>query len=361
MNLQRDWNDMEVREFRKNLLRWYRTCRRPLPWRENPTPYRVWISEIMLQQTQAKTVIPYYSRFLERFPNIESLAGASEHKVLELWSGLGYYSRARNIHRAARLIIERYGEFPREFAAIIALPGIGRYTAGAICSLAFNQVQPVVDGNVRRVITRLEGIQKGAPEKFFWDRMSAWIPEKHSSDFNQAMMELGAMVCLPFHPLCSECPVERLCEARRLCIQDKIPASRARRAVQRSQIVVLIMERNHRILLTSLQKLAIVPGEWGLPCSQVLYEESAKDAADALCRRIFGRVLPLSPCARISHSITSHRIAAYGFFWRGSLKTSRLRKANGFCWASFSECGGLLTSSLFRKALIKCRPTDESK
>jgi A/G-specific adenine glycosylase len=218
-----------------------------------------------------------------------------------------------------------------------------------------------VDGNIRRVITRLEGIQIRAPEKLFWDRMSAWIPEKQSSDFNQAMMELGALVCVPSRPLCSECPVERLCEARRLGIEDKIPAARARRAAQRYQIVILIMERNHRILLTSLQKLAIVPGKWGLPCCQVLHEESANDAADALCGGIFGRVLPLSPCARISHSITSHRIVAYGFFWRGSLQTPRLRRANGFRWASFSECGGLLTSSLFRKALLKCRPMDEKK
>ena len=157
---------MKVREFRQQLLRWYRACHRPFPWRADPTPYRVWISEIMLQQTQAKTVIPYYNRFLECFPSIELLARASEHEVLELWSGLGYYSRARNIHRAANLDSNTW-EFPRDLAAILSLPGIGRYTAGAVCSLAFHQAQPVVDGNVRRVITRLEGIRKSAPEKLF--------------------------------------------------------------------------------------------------------------------------------------------------------------------------------------------------
>jgi len=265
---------MEVRKLRQNLLRWYRRYRRPLPWRDTPTPYRVWISEIMLQQTQAKTAIPYYSRFLERFPDVESLAGALEHDVMELWSGLGYYSRARNLHRAAKLIIEKYGEFPRDFPEILALPGIGRYTAGAICSLAFNQAQPVVDGNVRRVITRLEGIRSGAREAFFWDRMSAWIPEKQPSDFNQAVMELGAMVCVPSHPLCSRCPVEGLCEARRLGIQEAIPAVRTRRAAQQTPVVLLILEAKNRILLTSLQKLAIVPGQWGLPCSRFLHGES---------------------------------------------------------------------------------------
>jgi A/G-specific adenine glycosylase len=358
MGLLRSWDAIEIREFRQRLLRWYRKHRRLLPWRDNPTPYRVWISEIMLQQTQAKTAVPYYNRFLERFPDMETLAGASEQDVLEFWSGLGYYSRARNLHRAARLIIEKHGGFPADLSAILALPGIGRYTAGAICSLAFNQAQPVVDGNVRRVITRLEGIQKGAPETLFWDRMSAWIPQKQPSTFNQAMMELGALVCAPFHPLCSQCPVETLCKARILGIQDKIPAVRTRRAAQRTQAIILILEKEHRILLTSLQKLSIIPGKWGLPCSQVFHGESSKEAADTLCRNILGCAVPLKPCARISHSITNHRITAYGFFWRGDHRTPQLRKTNGFRWAPFPECGRLLTSSLFRKALMKCQAMD---
>jgi A/G-specific adenine glycosylase len=309
----------------------------------------------MLQQTQAKTVIPYYNRFLERFPNLESLAGASEPDVLELWSGLGYYSRARNLHRAARLIVEKHGEFPRDLAAILALPGIGKYTAGAICSLAFNQAQPVVDGNVRRVITRLEGIRKIAPEKTFWEFMSVWIPPKQPSAFNQAMMELGALVCTPSHPLCSQCPVRELCKARKLGIQDRIPAARAKRAAQRSQIAILVLEKQRRILLTSLQKRSIVPGDWGLPCSQVLHGESAQVAAAALCRRISGRELSLWPCATISHSITNHRITAYGFFCKGDFQTLQTRRGTGFRWATFTECGRLLTSSLFHKVLAICR------
>jgi A/G-specific adenine glycosylase len=348
---------MDIRKFRLKLLRWYRRCRRPLPWRDNPTPYRVWISEIMLQQTQAKTAIPYYGRFLERFPDVASLAGASEHDVLALWSGLGYYSRARNLHRAAKVILEKYGEFPRELADILALPGIGRYTAGAICSLAFNQARPVVDGNIRRVITRLEGLRDGAPEAFFWDLMSEWISKKQPSGFNQAMMELGAMVCVPLHPLCSRCPVEGLCEARRLGLQEKIPAVRTRRAAQQTHLVILILEMEHRILLTSLQKPAIVPGQWGLPCSLILRGESSKEAAEALCRSVIGRALPLLPCARISHSIMHYRITAHGFFWRGNLMRAGLQKKDGVRWATLSECGRLLTSSLFHKALLKCRTT----
>jgi A/G-specific adenine glycosylase len=311
----------------------------------------------MLQQTQAKTVIPYYCRFLERFPDVESLAAASERDVLELWSGLGYYGRARNLHRAAKRIAEEHREFPRDLTAILALPGIGRYTAGAICSLAFNQIQPVVDGNVRRVITRLEGIRDETPEELFWSRMSAWIHPKKPSDFNQAVMELGAMVCIPAHPLCSRCPVEELCRARKLGIQEKIPALRTRRAAQQTPVTILILEIKRRILLTSRLKLAIVPGEWGLPCSRIPRGASSKEAAEAQCRRLLGRNLPLMPCARISHSITHHRITAYAFFWSGNLQTARLRETDGFRWATLPECGRLLTSSLFQKALLECRKT----
>jgi A/G-specific adenine glycosylase len=311
----------------------------------------------MLQQTQARTVIPYFKRFLERFPDLESLARAPEQDVLELWAGLGYYSRARNLHRASMLMMGKYGKFPRDFAEILSLPGVGRYTAGAICSLAFNQVQPVVDGNVRRVIARLEGLRKGAAESYFWDRMSLWISQKYPADFNQAMMELGAMVCIPSHPLCSQCPVAKFCKAKELGIQDEIPAARTRRASQHTQVVILILEKKRRLLLTSLQKLTIVPGEWGLPCSQVLRGESAKEAAEMLCRRIFGGALPLLPCAAFNHSITHHRIKAYGFLLSGSLRTPRLKSTKGFRWVDFSECGRLLTSSLFHKALMQSGTT----
>ncbi|HTY64935.1 MAG TPA: A/G-specific adenine glycosylase [Acidobacteriota bacterium] len=361
MSLQRSWDISRVRKFRQLLLRWYHQHRRPFPWRENPTPYRIWISEIMLQQTQAKAVIPRYGRFLDRFPNLESLAQASEHDVLELWSGLGYYSRARNLHRAARLIVKEYGDFPGDFSAILALPGVGRYTAGAVCSIAFNQALPVVDGNVRRVITRLEGLRKKVPDGFFWDRMSAWISQKQPSSFNQAMMELGATVCTPLHPLCPSCPAEALCEGRKLGIQDRIPIARAKRATQRIPVAILIVEKQRRVLLTSRQKLSIIPGKWGFPCTRVLQGKSAEEAVNALCIKLFGRTLPSSPCARISHSITHHRITAYGFFCNADLRIPRMRGAQGIRWATFQECGRLLTSSLFHKALMECHTANSRK
>jgi A/G-specific adenine glycosylase len=197
------WDWEKTRNFQERLLHWYGRHKRELPWRSNPAPYRVWVSEIMLQQTQAKTVLPYYDRFFKRFPDIQSLARASEQEVLALWAGLGYYGRARNLHRAARQIVDDHGGvFPDKLEEILMLPGIGRYTAGAICSIAFNRPLPIVDGNVRRVIRRLHGIGRRIPESHFWNQASAWVPEGKTSAFNQAVMELGALVCLPHRPLC---------------------------------------------------------------------------------------------------------------------------------------------------------------
>jgi A/G-specific adenine glycosylase len=307
----------------------------------------------MLQQTQVKTVIPYYNHFLERFPDTGSLAAASEPEVLELWSGLGYYSRARNLHKAAKQIVEKHKEFPDDFESILALPGIGRYTAGAISSIAFNRAEPVVDGNIRRVITRLYGIRKRAPENFFWNQMSALLPKNRSSSFNQAMMELGALICVPFQPHCPLCPVKGLCEALRLNIQDKIPEASAKQATKRIQIVVLMLERQRKVLMTSRNELRLIPGEWGLPCLQISDGESPEDAASMLCRRIAGRAIPLKPHGRIHHSISNHRITAFAFSGNMSFPAPRLRATNSYSWIPVSQCSTMITSSLFRKILQK--------
>jgi len=218
-----DWDIKQIQKFRIKLLHWYSENRRDLPWRHNPTPYRVWISEIMLQQTQVKTVVPYYNRFLKQFPDVESLARSSEQNVLKHWAGLGYYSRARNLHRAARDIVGIHGTFPTEHDEILALPGIGRYTAGAICSIALNQPRPIVDGNIRRVLIRLNAIRRKVSESYFWDLMKRLLPERNISSFNQAMMELGALICLPFQPNCMQCPLKSLCKAWESGIQNNIP------------------------------------------------------------------------------------------------------------------------------------------
>lgn len=353
MNLHRKWDGKTVAAFRRRLLRWYESHRRVLPWRDHPTPYRVWISEIMLQQTQVKTVIPYYDRFLKRFPDLQSLAEAGEQEVLRLWAGLGYYRRTRDLHRAARLMIEKYGDFPKEYKDILALPGIGKYTAGAICSLAFNQPRPVVDGNIQRVLTRLRAITKRCPENYFWTTMSAWVPKEKPSAFNQAMMELGATICVPGQPRCPECPVALFCKARDLGIQNRIPVARNKTATKRIRLAILLLEYKGKLLISGIHRPSFIPGAWGLPCRQVPEGESPKEAAMGLCRTILGRKILLAPMQEIRHSITSHGITAYGFRGELTIPGKKLEGKSVYRWAGIRQLRDLVTSSLFRKAALK--------
>jgi A/G-specific adenine glycosylase len=349
------WDEKQIQKFRSNLLRWYSENRRDLPWRHNPTPYRVWISEIMLQQTQVKAVVPYYNRFLEQFPDIESLARSSEQKVLKHWAGLGYYSRARNIHKAARHIVGIHGTFPTEHDEILALPGIGRYTAGAICSIALNQPRPIVDGNIRRVLIRLSAIRLKVPESHFWDLMKRLLPERNISSFNQAMMELGALICLPFQPNCMQCPLKSLCKAWESGIQNNIPKVHPNKSAKQLPIAILLLEQNGKMLITRGEKLRFIPGKWGLPCRPVSGQESAGETASRLCRKALGYAIELKPFAQIRHSITSHRIVAHGFCQKAHFPLTALKKADGYRWVPCSSHKQLLTSSLFLKMIQKYR------
>jgi len=199
--------------FRRALLRWYDRNRRDLPWRETRDPYRIWLSEIMLQQTRVAAVVQHYRVFVERFPNVKALAASSENAVLAAWSGLGYYRRARRLHQCAQEIVQKHhGRFPGNSEALLALPGIGRYTAAAIASIAFGEAVAVVDGNVERVLQRLLGIHLSATQT--WTQAQALLDKSRPGDFNQAMMELGATVCVPRVPLCEACPVKKWCASR---------------------------------------------------------------------------------------------------------------------------------------------------
>lgn len=240
--------------FRRRLLGWYDTNRRDLPWRRTRDPYRIWLSEIMLQQTRVAAALPYYERFLKRFPDVRALARASESQVLSAWAGLGYYTRARNLHRAAKLIAA--SGFPREYAALRALPGVGDYTAAAIASIAFNEPRAVVDGNVARVLARLEN----EPDRARVAAAAARLLDRtRPGDFNQALMELGATICLPREPRCAECPVAALCAARRLGRQRDLPLKRARPATVRIERELLVIRRNGRLLMHRRN------GFWELP------------------------------------------------------------------------------------------------
>jgi A/G-specific adenine glycosylase len=223
-------------DFARRLLSWYDAARRDLPWRTTdgraPDPYHVFVSEAMLQQTQVATVIGYYHRFLERFPALGDLAAATEQDVLRLWQGLGYYSRARNLHAAAKTVVSEYGgRLPEDRDELLKLPGVGRYTAGAVASIAFGQRVPILDGNVIRVLCRIDRITSDprdrTAQQLLWRRAEEILPRQRVGDFNSALMELGALVCIPRTPQCLTCPVRRHCSAFAAGVQDKIPAPRA--------------------------------------------------------------------------------------------------------------------------------------
>jgi A/G-specific adenine glycosylase len=249
-------------QFAKTLLKWYWAARRDLPWRPplsvdplvRPDAYRVLLSELMLQQTQVVTVIPYFHRFLESFPTIVRLAAADEQQVLRLWQGLGYYSRARNLHRAAKAIVAQHdGRVPHTVDDLLALPGIGRYTAGAIASIAYDTNAPILDGNVLRVLCRLDAIREDPRQRIItnrlWSRAEELLPAKHAGDFNSALMELGATICTVRNPQCDTCPVHRQCQAHKEGIASQIPPPKQKIARPLERRAVFCVECDGRWLI----------------------------------------------------------------------------------------------------------------
>jgi len=239
---------------RRRLLAWYRAHRRDLPWRRTRDPYAVWVAETMLQQTRVAAVVPYFERFLAEFPDPAHLAQAPEERVLALWSGLGYYSRARQLHRAARTLVERHaGRVPSDPEALAALPGVGRYTLGAVLSIAFDRPWPLVDGNVARVLGRVEALDgdlRRAPgSELLWRLAAALVPPRAPGDFNQALMELGATLCTPRAPRCAECPVAALCRARAAGDPERYPAPRRRAVLERVEVAAALVESRRGVWL----------------------------------------------------------------------------------------------------------------
>ncbi|MEP0804069.1 MAG: A/G-specific adenine glycosylase, partial [Chloroflexota bacterium] len=236
------------------LLAWYRKNKRILPWRGHPEPYAVWVSEIMLQQTRVETVIPYFERWMRLFPTVQALAEASEQEVLNAWEGLGYYSRARNLHKAAKVIVRDFGgNLPHSLSELIKLPGIGRYTAGAIASIAFGADEPALDGNLKRVYARLfdvtEAVDSPKGEKLLWEIARRNLPHGRAGDFNQALMDLGAAVCLPKNPRCLLCPLMELCKARENGTQELRPVRKPKKAVPHHVHAAGVIVRRGRVLL----------------------------------------------------------------------------------------------------------------
>jgi A/G-specific adenine glycosylase len=294
------------------LLAWYARARRDLPWRRSRDPYRVWVSEIMLQQTQVERVKEFFVRFLDRFPTVTALAAAAEHDVLRSWEGLGYYRRARQLHAAARIVVEEHGgKFPRTAAALRALPGIGRYTAGAVASIAFDRREPIVEANSRRVIARLAGhagpLDGPRGDEPIWAIAAALVPARHPGRFNQALMDLGSLVCTPERPLCQTCPLAACCAAHASGRTTEIPARAAQRTVEEIRETAVVVRRSGRVLVVRRS-----PGEWW----EGLWDFPRVAGAARAARRGIARSTLLGglDCGAterlgtITHTVTHHKI-----------------------------------------------------
>jgi len=259
-----------TRSIRRSLLVWFAANARDMPWRRTRDPYAIWVSEVMLQQTQVDTVIPYYHRFLDTFPTIGRLAAADLDRLLKVWEGLGYYTRARNLHKAARAVVENHaGQIPDDLDALLSLPGVGRYTAAAVGSIAFGLAAAVLDGNVIRVLSRLDCI-KDDPSKpkireRLWQRADELLDPAHPGDFNQAMMELGATVCLPRNPLCPSCPVAEQCLARHRGLQDKLPIRKKAAKLPLQVVAVGLIWKGRKLLIDKRKPEGLLGGLWEFP------------------------------------------------------------------------------------------------
>lgn len=304
------------------LLEWYRAHRRDLPWRQRQDDaYAVWVSEIMLQQTQVATVIPYYERWMARFPTVSALAGAPLEEVLKHWAGLGYYARARNLHRAAQFVVDQYqAQVPSDPALLGDLPGIGRYTSGAILSIAFNHSAPIVDANVVRVLSRVfavEGDPKSAPTQTrLWDLAERIIPPGEARDFNQALMELGALVCSPADPACDHCPLLSICIAGNSpdpTAWPQIPPGKASVRVTHSSLILRDAD-SERVLLIQRPPHGLWGGLWEFPRRVCLSGETPIECAARAGREVVGvEVAVGGRVATIKHGVTHHAITLYGF------------------------------------------------
>jgi A/G-specific adenine glycosylase len=319
------WSEGRIRRLRAALLAYFDQVRRELPWRETSDPYRILVSEVMLQQTRVETVVPYYRRWMERFPDAETLAGAEADEVLGLWEGLGYYSRARNLHRAVREVVARYGgELPSDPAALRELPGVGAYTAGAVASMAFGKAVPAVDGNVRRVLARL--LDEPAPSAAALEGWAgALVDPDRPGDFNQALMELGALVCTPRSPGCGSCPVEEWCGARAAGTQEDRPARKPKKMAPLVHEAVAVLVRTgaagEEVLLRKRPEEGLLAGLWELPGIRVGSPEDAGAGALALARELLG--VSGEPewaperLATVAHAFSHLRMRYHPFVFRG--------------------------------------------
>ena len=322
--------------------------RHDLPWQKTQDPYRIWLSEIMLQQTQVNTVIPYYARFLERFPDIETLAAAPVERVLERWAGLGYYARARNLHRCAQAVVARHGgRFPQTAEVIGELPGIGRSTAAAIAAFAFGQRTAILDGNVKRVLARCFGIEgfngSAQSEKKLWTLAESLLPAKKIEAYTQGLMDLGATRCTRSKPFCTACPMHEICIARRTDRQAELPTARPKKIVPERETNVLLLTDGQRILLERRPPSGIWGGLLALP-------EVASDAAESFARRHGCRIIDTQFLPPLRHSFTHFRLTIHALHCTAQ-STGRHAAEPGWEWLDLRDVEGAALPTPIRKLL----------
>ena len=301
-------------QFRSQLIRWFRTHQRRLPWRQTRDPYQIWVSEVMLQQTQVKTVLTYYQRFLERFPDIRHLAAADLQEVLKGWEGMGYYGRARNLHRAAQMIVnDMGGKIPSQYQVFRRLPGVGEYIGAAVQSLAFDQPRAVLDGNVKRVVSRLflmdSPLNTTSSLRLCKQRVEDLLDPGRPGLFNQAMMELGATICHPRKPRCPVCPVSRFCQAYHTKRQNEIPVIPRTRSIPEHHVVAGIVCKNSHLLITRRKPAGLLGGLWEFPGGKVRMGETAREACIREIREEVNLAIEIvDRLTRVKHAYTHFRI-----------------------------------------------------
>jgi A/G-specific adenine glycosylase len=348
-----------VAELRRRLGAWYRAHRRRLPWRDSRDPYRIWLSEVMLQQTRVASALPYYRSFLARFPTLKALARASEGEVLAAWAGLGYYGRARRLLAAAREVVrEHAGRVPDDPDRFGRLPGVGRYTQGAVLSIAYGRRLPVVDGNVARVLARLfllrASLRDADGARRLWQLAASILPMRDPGDWNQALMELGATVCLPRSPRCAACPVAVLCRARSTGEVDSVPPAARRRAPVRVRRAVALVVRRGRMLVAR-RSGAVLDGLWEPPGVELYGAAPAGPALERELRRLGVRAR-LEPAGHvIRHSITHRDIEVEVWRARAGRRRAAPAAARGAARWVDPAAPGVAFSALARRAAALCR------
>jgi len=356
-----------VRLSRKRLLDWYRANKRAMPWRETRDPYAIWISEAMLQQTRVETVIPYWERFLSRFPDVHALATADLDDVLGAWAGLGYYSRARNLQAAARVIDQDHGgKLPDDAETLQTLPGIGRYTAGAVASIAFDRPEPVLDGNVKRVLARLLGIRKdigqAATVERLWEEAGALAQGPHPGDLNQALMELGATVCTPRTPRCESCPVSQFCDAWAKGDAESLPIKARKKAARKVEAVAALVVRRGKALAVRRPSCGLLGGLWGLPGGDLAAGETPRAGLTRALRERAGlEISRVSAIGTVEHVFTHRKLTLHVYRANTSTDRIRLDGFEGHKWLAPRAISSLPHASLTAKALdLLISPTAQS-